>query len=250
MPAPTLFDCCPHGLQPDVKFNRSEEPFSLHQPSNVIITMGYSLFFKKERPTAPYHEDQSLGQRIGRIDIRCTLKADASHWTKSTDCLDSAEITGLLHFNIEFRADASVPLRSASVQIDVGEGVNKEPVPTIKAYAPLSAISGAQVRQHIVDTTRTDPHLAVTTPYGGVEGSAYSHEVNREFDTEDKWSFRAGSDSGRDKDPRVTRTHFTWHRTGRFEDYNGLDRSFDGAIILHRKKNEALTLRVKVEAEP
>jgi hypothetical protein len=166
MPAPTLFDCCPHGLQPDVKFNRSEEPFSLHQPSNVIITMGYSLFFKKERPTAPYHEDQSLGQRIGRVDIRCTLKANASHWTKSTNYLEIAEITGLLHFNIEFRADASVPLRSASVQIDVGEGVNKEPVPTIKAYAPLSAISGAQVRQHIVDTTRTDPHLAVTTPYG------------------------------------------------------------------------------------
>ena len=212
--------------------------------------MGYSLFFKKERPKAPYHEDQSLGQRIGRIDIRCTLKADASHWTKSTDCLDSAEITGLLHFNIDFRAHAGVPVRSASVEIDVSAGVNDEPVPTVKACAPLSAISGATLRQHIVDTTRTEPHLAITTPFGGVEGSVYSHGVNREFDTEDNWLFWAGSDSGRDNDPRVTRTRFTWRWNSRFEDYTSLDRSYDGAIILHRKKNEALTLRVKVEARP
>ena len=104
--------------------------------------MGFSLFSKKVREETPYHDDQSLGQSIGRIDIRCTLKADASHWTKSPDCLETAEITGLLHFNIEYRAQASVPLRSASVQIDVGAGVNAEPVPTVKACAPLSAISG------------------------------------------------------------------------------------------------------------
>lgn len=106
------------------------------------VAMSFSLMFKKVREKTPYHDDQSLGQKIGRIDIRCTLKADASHWTKSPDCLETAEITGLLHFNIEYRAQASVPLRSASVQIDVGAGVNAEPVPTVKACAPLSAISG------------------------------------------------------------------------------------------------------------
>lgn len=213
--------------------------------------MRYSLFSRKGRVKAPYHDDQSLGQRIqfGRIDIRCTLKADASHWTKSTDCLDSPEITGLLHFNIEFRAHTSVPLSSASVYIDVGAGVNEEPVPTVKACAPLSAISGAQVRQHIVDTTRTDPQLAITTPFGGVGGGVYSHEVNREFDAEHRWFFMAGSDSGKDDDPRVTRTRFTLTRTG-LEDHAGSDRSYDGAIVLHRKKNEPLTLRVKVEAQP
>jgi hypothetical protein len=208
--------------------------------------MRYSLFTRKERGKVPYHDDQSLSQQIGRVDIRCKLISDASHWTKSTD---AAEITGLLHFNIEYCAQANVPLRSASVQIDIGAGVNEEPVPTVKACAPLSAISGAQVRQHVVDTTRTDPHLAITTPYGGVEGSAHSHEVSREFDTQHRWSFMAGSDSSKDDDPRVTRTRFTWTRN-MLEDCTGLNRSYDGAIILHRKKNEALTLRVKVEAQP
>jgi hypothetical protein len=211
--------------------------------------MKYSLFSKRLREKAPYHDDQSLGQEIGRIDIRCTLKADASHWTKSPDCLETAEITGLLHFNIEYRAPASVPLHSASVQIDVGAGVNTEPVPTVKACAPLSAITGAQVRQHIVETTRLDPHVAITTPVGGVEGSVYSHEVKREFDTEDRWFFMAGSSSGKDGDPRVTRTCFTWTRT-MLEDHTGSVRSYDGAIVLHREKNEPLTLRVKVKAEP
>jgi hypothetical protein len=211
--------------------------------------MSFSLMFKKVREKTPYHDDQSLGQKIGRIDIRCTLKADASHWTKSPDCLETAEITGLLHFNVEYRAHASVPLRSASVQIDVGAGVNAEPVPTVKACAPLSAISGAQVRQHIVDTTRMDPQIAITTAAGGVEGSVYSHEVNREFDTEHRWFFMAGSGSGKDDDPRVTRTRFTWTRT-MLEDHTGSDRSYDGAIVLHRKKNEPLILRVKVEAQP
>lgn len=204
------------------------------------------MFSKKVRKEAPYHDDQSLGQQIGRIDIRCTLKADASHWT---ECRDAAEITGLLHFNIEYCAHASVPLRSASVQIDAGAGVNTEPVPTVKACAPLSAISGAQVRQHIVKTTRTDPQLEVTTPFGGGKGSVYSHEVNKEFDTEHRWFFMAGSGSGKDDDARVTRTRFTWTRT-MLEDHTGSDRSYDGAIVLHRKKNEPLTLRVKVEARP
>ena len=66
--------------------------------------MGFSPFpssnLREVRAKAAYHDDQALGQQTGRIDIRCTLKAGASHWTKSAPCMGAADITGLLFFNI------------------------------------------------------------------------------------------------------------------------------------------------------
>lgn len=211
--------------------------------------MGYSLFSpRKAREKAPYQDDQSLGQQIGRVDIRCTLKADDSRWTESRDVQNDVQITGLLHFNIEFNAQVGVPLRSASVQIDVGTGVNEEPVPTIKECAPKSAIKGPPMKQHIVDTMTTDPQVELTTPYGGVKGGGRMHQVSKEFEGEHIWYFKAGSPSHKD-DSRVTGTCFTWTRT-LLGDHASSDRSFDGAIVLHRKNDTHSALRVKVEVQP
>jgi hypothetical protein len=212
--------------------------------------MGYSLFSSGKVPAkTPNHDDQSLGQQVGRIVICCTHKADASRWTKSTNCPETAEISGLLHFNIEYNAEVSVPLHSASVQIDVGIPVNEGPVPTVRECAPSSAITGAPVKQRIVDTTRVDPQLEVTTPFGGGKGSFYSHEVVRELENEHRWSFKASRYSSREDDTQVTRARFTWTRT-LLEDQTGLDRFYDGAIVLHCEMDKPLVLRVKVEAQP
>jgi hypothetical protein len=210
--------------------------------------LGFSNGVREARGKAAYHDDQALGQQIGHIDIRCMLKSSASHWTKSAPCGEDAEITGLLYFDIEYNDHEGVPLQSASVQIDVGSGINEEPLPIFKACAPLSAITGAPVRQHIVDTTRTDPRVAITTPSGGVEGSGYSHEVNREFDNDHRWYFKAGHCSN-SIDTLVTRTRFTWMRTSE-EDRAGSNRPFEGALVLHGRTSQNMILRVKVEAKP
>ena len=214
--------------------------------------MGFSLFppsaLHEVRSKAPYHDDQALGQQIGRIGIQCTLRAGASHWTKTTPCGGSSEITGLLIFNIEYNDRGAVPLRSASVQIDVGSGINEEPVPVFKACAPLSAITGAPVKQHIMDNTTKDPQAEVTSSFGGLKGSGYSHEVSKEFDNEHRWYFKAGNCSDK-RDPRVTRTTFTWMRT-LLEDRTGSNRSYDGALVIHRETGKPLVLRVRVEAQP
>ena len=214
--------------------------------------MGFSLFpsnaLRDVPDKAPYHNNQALGQQIGRINIRCTLKAGASCWTKSSQCGNDAEITGLLHFNIEYNDNGSVPLRSASVQIDVGSGINAEPIPVFETCAPLAAITGAAVRQHILDNTTKDPQAEVTSSFGGLKGSGYSHAVSKEFDNEHRWYFKAGNFSDK-HDPRVTRTSFTWMRT-LLEDRTGSNRSYDGAVLLHRETDKPIVLRVKVEAQP
>jgi hypothetical protein len=214
--------------------------------------MGFSLFpssaLHEVRAKAAYHDDQALGQQIGRIDIRCTLKAGASHWTKSASCMGAADITGLLFFNIEYNDHGAVPLRSASVQIDVGAGINEEPIPIFKTCAPLSAITGSPVKQHIMDNKTKDPQAEVTSSFGSLKGSGYSHEVSKEFDNEHRWYFKAGNCSDK-HDPRVTRTSFNWMRT-LLEDRTGSNRSYDGALVLHREKDEPFILRVTVGAQP
>jgi hypothetical protein len=211
--------------------------------------MGYTLFPKKVEGKTPYHDDQALGQGLGRIDIRCTLKADTSHWMKSTDCNGDVDITGLLHFNIGYNDNGSVPLRSAKVQIDIGKDVNTNgPIPTFKTCAPLSPVTGPPVEQHIVDTKKTDPQGGFSSPFGGGDLSGKSHERVKEFNVRHGWSFVAGNCSD-GRYTLVTRTNFTWTRT-LLEDRSGSTRSYEGAVVLHRKSGQPLVLRVKVEAQP
>lgn len=218
--------------------------------------MGFALLFvpralreareaqeaKDAREESTCNDDQALGQRIGHMEVLCTLKASSSQWTEK-----DAGITGLLYFNIEYNDNEAVPLRSAFVQIDVGAKVNGEPIPIFEECAPLSAITGAPARQHIVDTTRTDPRVVITTPFGGVEGSGHSHEVNREINTEHRWSFKASNCSD-NIDTSVTRSRFIWMRT--LLDRTGTNRPYRGALVVHRGTNQQLVLRVKVEAQP
>jgi hypothetical protein len=220
--------------------------------------MGFTLFrsnaVRKAQAKAPYDDDQAFGRKVGRIDIKCTLKADTSHWTKSTNCHGDVDVTGLLHFNIRYNDNGRVPLSWAKVQIDIGKDVNGKDVnehkfiPTFKTCAPLSAVTGRSIEQHIIDTKKTDPQAKIATPYGGLEVSGRLHELIKEFDVRHGWFFVAENCSY-GKDTLVTRTNFIWMRT-LLEDNTGSTRSYDGAIVLHRKSEQPLVLRVGVEAQP
>ena len=99
-----------------------------------------------------------------------------------------------------------------------------------------------------MDNKTKDPQAEVTSSFGGLKGSGYSHEVSKEFDNKHRWYFKAGNCSDK-HDSRVTRTSFTWMRT-LLEDRTGSNRSYDGALVLHREKDEPLVLRVTVGAQP
>jgi hypothetical protein len=219
----------------------------------MVFALFRSNALREARAKAPYDDDQAFGRKVGRIDIKCTLKADASHWTKSTNCQGGVDVTGLLHFNIRYNDNGSVPLRWAKVQIDIGKDVNRddsdESIPTFKTCAPLSAVTGRSVEQHIIDTKKNDPRAIVSTPYGGFEFSGRSHERIKDFDVRHVWSFVAENCSDDEQDTLVTRTNFIWERT-LLEDNTGSTRSYDGAIVLHRKSEQPLVLRVGVEAQP
>jgi hypothetical protein len=121
--------------------------------------MGRSLF----TPEA-YNENQELGQRSGRIEIQCTLKAKECHWTttKRAESGDVAETTKLLYFDIKYTDHGKGAVRTASVRVDVGKEVNDAPVPTFRACAPLAGIKGTPVRQHVLDSKTTDPQGELT----------------------------------------------------------------------------------------
>jgi len=210
--------------------------------------MGFAIFssraLRRAREQEPYHGDQALGRQIGHMDIMCTLNSRESSWTESTE----GDITGLLCFNIRYKDDGGVPLRSASVQIDVGTPINESPIPVFEAWAPSPGITGASVKQHIVDNRTRNPQLELSTPYGGVSCSGLSHEVSKEFDNEHRWSFEAVN-CHNNIDTLVTRARFDWARTS-LDDSTGLNRSYKGALVLTCEKNQKVTLKVTVEAQP
>jgi hypothetical protein len=69
---------------------------------------------EKEHTTDVWHEDQTLGQKVGRFEVRCKYKAHLSKWM-----VEDSRMQGLLRFNFEYRERHSGQLESATVQVEV-----------------------------------------------------------------------------------------------------------------------------------
>lgn len=172
-------------------------------------------------------------------------KAELSKWTVAPE---NAHISGILYFNLEYKELGSVSLRSATIEVDVGKGVNSAPLPVFTGHAPSSTIIGMPLKQHVLKSKTLEPHVELTAPYGGFSGSGYSHGTSIEYDEEHTWSFKAGNPSD-EYDSRITKADFTWMRTLPRE-HAGIERVDTGALVLHREKNAPLQLRISVKARP
>ncbi|KAK5738893.1 hypothetical protein LTR17_005619 [Elasticomyces elasticus] len=209
---------------------------------------GWSVFRRDRITPLEYDGDQNLGSKIGKIDIRCTFVAKDSKWTLDNE---TSKLFRIMYFNFEFNEDSIVPLRSGTVQIDIGSP-NERPIPILKGNEPSSAITSAMIEQHIHDSRTTDPQLELTSSLGGGKISGRKHGVDKETVEEHRWHFKAGYPSSKN-DTKMTKADFTWRRT-LLEDHSGSNRFYTGAVILSREYKEpdpkALKLRVRVEAQP
>ncbi|CAG8950024.1 hypothetical protein HYFRA_00004358 [Hymenoscyphus fraxineus] len=206
--------------------------------------MTYSRFgnlMNVNRPASSSTLDdyQSLGSTIGSCDIRCILDGSTSKWTENDN-----GIRRLLYFDLEFKEGKHVFLENGTVQIDVGSA-NREPLPTFREHAPDPAFRGRAIKQHVKKYKEFKPHLEVNVlSIGGGIGGVGSHR-RTSLDELHSWSFKAGNPSNDTRnDNRVTKAEFSWRRT-LLADQSGLDKTYKGAVVLHRKQNEPITLDVR-----
>jgi hypothetical protein len=150
---------------------------------------------------------------------------------------------GLLYFNMEFKEQGNARLKMANVKIDVGRSSNDEPIPIFTSYAPLSALTGAPVQINVTDIKKTDPQCEATSPWGGLQLSGRSHEVTIEYQAEHRWFFKAGAPSD-SYETKATKADFT-----SLQDCTGLERSYEGALVLRRDENKPIVLQVTVAAD-
>jgi len=191
-----------------------------------------------------YNEQQNLGRSVGRIHITCTYRSDRSKWTRSSD---DTHLSAILYFNLGYREVGSNCIRSATVQVDVGENINGPPAPILRACAPSRAIKGESLSQHIVDSRVVDPHGELSIPVGLSFGaSGYRREISTEYEFRHNWSFVAGFPPN-NQDTRTTKADFTWTRTSPCN-RTSEDRLYDGAIVLQSATDKPLVMRVSVDA--
>ena len=193
-----------------------------------------------------YGADQGLGQKIGSIDIKCTLRAD-SIWTARAR--PGYGMSGLLYFEIKYTEEEGISIRSARVHIDVASPTNKDPIPTFEGHAPQSDFTDRAFRQHVTNTRTIDPRFEVNVAEVGVSASGYTSTTTREFDEDLQWSFAATRGNSGNGDPRVTHATFTWSCESE-KNQSGMRRPFHGALSLQREQDVPLVLLVSVEATP
>ena len=191
---------------------------------------------------------QDFTQQIRKVEIECALRPIDTQWTKRTLPYRDPGISGLLCFDVKYTAPLSVPLQSATVQIDIGSGINQSPVPTFEQHAPFARITAESFKQHITKTRTIDPQGEVSAAGVGAKASVYSSTTAKDFEEEYRWSFGAETRS-EGSDTAVTQAYFKWDCES---DHNrgGLRRPFDGALILQRDEDKPLQLRVKVKVQP
>ena len=192
-----------------------------------------------------YHRKQDFTQQIRKVEIECALRPVDTQWTKRTLPYRDPGISGLLCFDVKYTAPFDVPLQSATVQIDIGPGINQPPVPTFEQHAPFARITAESFKQHITKTRTIDPQGELSAAGVAVKASGYSSTTAKDFEEEYSWSFGAGTRS-EGNNTAVTQAYFKWDCES---DHNrgGLRRPFDGALILQRDEDKPLRLRVKVK---
>jgi hypothetical protein len=142
------------------------------------------------------HEQQGFGFPTGRFNIRCTFRADRSQWTHSIPSDSKKNPTsptqGLLYFNFVYEETADVPLKYASVQIDVKPFAKTERPPRFTLGAPEPAIEGNTQERFVQEsgTAEAQPELTAE-PVGGAKAGKLSRQKNTEFKERNWWTFRA-----------------------------------------------------------
>lgn len=131
---------------------------------------------------------------------------------------------------------------SANVAIVLKDLVKNKTVAVVLC-APSRALkpANAPTQQHSDATATTvDPKIS----YNGasVEGVSHTKKSNTEYPIKQDWAFHSSN-------PDSNKAEFNWRRTSPQDD-SGLDRSFQGALVLRRAKHKevALEARVRIQA--
>lgn len=194
-------------------------------------------------------ETQNLGINAGKYDIRCTLEGKRSAWAPkwSVDST-SSEVQGVLYFELQFKQPSDLPLKYATVRINIGGQANAEPVPVVATYAPKYGIEGPAMSHTTSRNRNYNPQISVSAGPASVGVSGISGGSNVESVSERKWYFTTGTPSS-SGGTKMTEVEFTWTR-GWADDYDATNRIFKTALVFSRTCSQNLVLTVKAEAKP
>jgi hypothetical protein len=180
-------------------------------------------------------DDLYLGQKVDGVDVKCTLRSDQSRWCHRAQPTSSGHLRGLLYFNIGFKQRGRPRLISADVDIAILENATERKALSITSTAPKnSLIPDDAPKEERWDTKTRTFEPALEAQGFMAKLGAISREKGARYDVERAWSFR----SDRVLVQNVDTAEFSWHRTS-LDDETGLDRSYDGALVLRRESQRS-----------
>ncbi|KEQ79111.1 hypothetical protein D6D17_09715 [Aureobasidium pullulans] len=172
----------------------------------------------------PSEDDQSLGQRRGNIDVRCTFKAEEFKWAADDQI---SKTLALLYFEFDIlRGNARFEL--ATVEIDVGTPCDETISSiTLKDFAPRNGITGLSQDVLIEERHQTDPEINAGALGTSLGLRGHLNERNTSTTERRRWVFKAGTPSTEQNIPRVA--EFRWESNG---DHSDASRRRVGALTL------------------
>lgn len=188
-------------------------------------------------------QDRILSDNIGNIKVICTLRSNELIWSPQARSAPEAHLCGLLYFNLNFRQNGRARLMSAEINITLEDAYMQETV-SVTSCAPENALKPEDApTQERVDSRATRIEPQVQGDSVGVQLGSRENESTTTFPVKQEWSFHSFQSCQNGAD-------FRWRRTSP-EDDTGLDRSYDGALVLRRQmhKDIILNLIVNIQAQ-
>ncbi|KAK5175291.1 uncharacterized protein LTR77_000429 [Saxophila tyrrhenica] len=219
---------------------RAAQARSAHSSATVTATTPTPHLDNTKRP-------KSLGNTVGKFGIRCVLEGSSSRSWPPRWCIAGTDLKGVLYFAVQFNQNGSTPIERARVRISFGKSTNIDPVPWIPEYAPNKEISGPPLIRNEGRNRLFSPQFGVNAASIGGNLSIGEMGSNAQSSPGRSWKFTSGFPSTDSTD--VTEVGFEWTR-GWDNDYDGLNRKFQTAIVVNRDSIDSLAMAVQVEVKP
>jgi hypothetical protein len=184
--------------------------------------------------------DRHLGAKVGSIRVGCALMSGESKWCPQND-QGETNLHGLLYFKLDFKQRGRARLMSAQVEIALKD-TRDENIVAVISCAPSNALVPQDApTQQVSDSAATQVSPRVDVNGVGVEGLSHTKESKVESSVKQDWAFHSSKLD-------VNKSEFSWRRKSP-EDESGLDRSYEGALVLRREQYAAVLLEAFVRIQ-